>query len=200
MLVMAAVVSYILALQYGGQTKPWNSSVVIGLVIGFILISIAFGVWEYFQGERAMVIPRLMFDRTVSVSSLYAFFFAGANFVVIYYLPLYFQSIDGVNPTESGVRNLPLIIAVTIATILSGGSITTNGIATPLGVAGAVIATIGSGLLYTLDIGTSTSKWIGYQILAGVGYGLGFQVPIIYAQGNAAAEDLSSVTAIVLCE
>ena len=66
-LIMAAVVCYILALQDGGVTKPWNSSLVIGLLIGFVLITIAFGLVEYFQKDRALLLPRLMNDRTMLV-------------------------------------------------------------------------------------------------------------------------------------
>ncbi|KAK3942577.1 putative HC-toxin efflux carrier TOXA [Diplogelasinospora grovesii] len=197
-MVMGAVISYILALQYGGQTHPWNSSTVIGLIVGSVLILTAFGVWEYFQGERAMIVPRLFAKRTVWVGSLYAFFFAGSYFVVVYYLPIYFQSIDNQTPTQSGVRNLPLIISVTIATVASGSSISQTGIATPIKVVGAAIATIAAGLLYTLDIGTDTGKWIGYQILGGFAWGAAFQVPIIVGQATAAPEDLSSITAIIL--
>lgn len=59
-LVMGLIVSYILALEYGGQTKPWKSSVVIGLLVGSFAIAVACAVWEIFQGERAMIVPRLV--------------------------------------------------------------------------------------------------------------------------------------------
>lgn len=147
-----------------------------------------------------MLTPRLMRKRNVWLNGVYGAFFAGSYFVSLYYLPIYFQSIDNVNPIGSGVRNLPLIIAFTIATVASGGSISKTGIATPLLPVGSVIATIVAGLLYTLDIGTGSGKWIGYQILAGFGYGLAFQVPIIVCQGTADPNDLSSVTAIILCK
>ncbi|KAK1764303.1 major facilitator superfamily domain-containing protein [Phialemonium atrogriseum] len=197
-MVMGAVISYILALQYGGQSKAWNSSEVVGLLVGFFVISAAFAAWEITQGERAMITPRLMRDRNVWVPSLFTFFFAGAYFVIVYYLPIYFQSIDGASPTNSGVRNLPLILAVTVATIASGVFISATGVATPLMVLGAALATVAAGLIYTLDIGSSSGKWIGFQILGGLGWGVGFQVPIIVAQGTAKPSDMSSVTAIIL--
>ncbi|KAK4157152.1 hypothetical protein C8A00DRAFT_40385 [Chaetomidium leptoderma] len=197
-LVMGGVISYILALQYGGQTMEWRSPTVIGLLVGFVLIFIVFGFWEFYNGERSMIIPRLFLHRDVWVSSFFTFLFAGSYFVVIYYLPLYFQSIDNASPTESGVRNLPLILSVTVATIVSGGAVSTTGIAAPIAVAGAAVATIAAGLLYTLDIGTETGKWVGYQILGGFAWGAGFQVPIIVGQATAAPDDISSVTAIIL--
>ncbi|KAK6220272.1 major facilitator superfamily transporter [Colletotrichum tabaci] len=197
-LIMGATISFLLALQWGGHTHPWNSSTVIGLFVGFFLIIIAFVVLEWYQGERSMIAPRLISDRTVYISSIYAFFFAGSYFVLVYYLPIYFQSVDNASPTESGVRNLPLIIAVTIATIISGVSISKTGIYTPILVGSAVVATVGAGLIYTLDIGTGSGKWIGYQIIAGLGWGAGFQVPIIAIQGTVGESDLASATAVLL--
>lgn len=199
-LLMSAVISYILALQYGGQSHAWNSSVVVGLLVGFVAICITFAVWEYFQKDQAMMPGRLVGNRTYLVASLFAFLLAGAYFIIIYYLPYYFQSIDNTNPTESGVRNLPLILAVTVATITSGVFISSTGIAAPVLVFGAAVATVAAGLIYTFDIGTPTGKWIGYQVLAGIGYGLAFQVPIITGQATSPVEDLAEVTAIILCK
>ncbi|KAJ3455818.1 hypothetical protein MRS44_017300 [Fusarium solani] len=63
-MVMGVIITHILALQYGGQTHPWDSGV-IGLLVGFVFITIAFAVWEYSQGNRAMLAPGLMRDRHV---------------------------------------------------------------------------------------------------------------------------------------
>jgi MFS family permease len=200
MMIMGAIVSYMLALQYGGQTEPWNSSEVIGLIIGFVVISVVFGIWELHQDERAMVVPRLLKKRTVGMSCIYVFFFAGPYYLVIYYLPIYFQSVDNATPTMSGVYNLPLIIAVTASMISSGIFISKTGLAIPVKICGAAIAIISAGLLNTLNTNTSTGKWIGYQILGGVGWGIAFQVPIIVGQSKADPKDMSSITATVLCK
>jgi len=199
-LVMGGAISYTLALQYAGVTKAWDSSTVIGLLVGFALIFIVFGFWEWYNGERSMIVPRLFRQRHVWNSSLFIFFYAGAYFIILYYLPLYFQSIDGTSPTQSGVRNLPLILAVTLATIFSGAFISKTGLSTPFTVGGAAIATVAAGLLYTLDIGTGSDKWIGYQVLAGLAWGVGVQVPMIVVQANSPPGDLSSVTAMIMCK
>lgn len=199
-LIMAAIISYILGVQYGGSTHPWKSSTVTGLLVGSALMTVTFAIWESFQGERAALVPRLIRDPSILVNSLYSFFFVGAYFDIVYYIPIYFQSIQNVSASNSGVRNLPLIIAVSISLIISGGSIAKTGTAAPLLVVGGVLSTIASGLLYTLEIGTSTGKWIGYQILGGVGWGLAYQVPMMIAQAGADPKDLSSVTGIILCK
>jgi MFS transporter, DHA2 family, glioxin efflux transporter len=198
--VMAAVVCYILALQWGGQTKSWGSADVIGTLVGFCLISILFFVIQWYQGERAIIVGRLLKERTIAVAMVYVFFLAGGFFLLLYYLPIYFQVVSGVSASQSGVRNLPLIIGCSIATIISGGLISALGHFVPFLIAGSALGTIGSGLLYTLSTTSSSSAWIGYQALAGLGIGLSLQVPIISAQAVAAPEDLSSATAMVLCK
>ncbi|KAJ5433840.1 Major facilitator superfamily domain general substrate transporter [Penicillium cf. griseofulvum] len=197
-LTMGALACLLLALQYGGVSHAWNSSVVIGLLVGFGVLVIALIIAEIWQGERAMLTPRIMRKRTVWVSSVWGFFFAGAYFVTLYYLPIYFQSIDNVSPIDSGVRNIPLIIMFGIATYGSGRAITKTGIATPYMAVSSVIVTIAAGLLYTLDVGTSTGKWVGYQILAGFGYGLALQVPVVVAQAFAEPSDIAPTTAIII--
>jgi hypothetical protein len=198
--IMAGIISFILAMQYGGQTKSWHSPDVVGLLVGFVLIFIAFGVWEYFQGDRAMLLPRLIKRRSLWAGSLFQFFFAGSYFVILYYLPIYFQSVDDVSPIASGVRTLALIIPITFATVASGISITKTGHATPLVVVGSALAAVAAGLLYTLDLGTSAGKCIGYQILSGAAVGWAFQITMIMVQADAKSEDISSVTAILMCK
>lgn len=46
----------------------------------------------------------------------------------------------------------------------------------PVALFAAVLLSIGSGLIATFSPGTSTGKWIGYQILYGAGRGLGLQM------------------------
>ena len=87
-----------------------------------------------------------------------------------------------------------------LLTVISGTVITLTGVYVPFLIGGAVLSTIASGLLYTLDIGSPSSHWIGYQALAGMGIGLAIQVPIIANQAFVSMSEISSITAITLCE
>ncbi|TVY86564.1 putative efflux pump, partial [Lachnellula willkommii] len=196
--VMAAIVCYILALQLGGQSKAWNSSDVVGTLVAFSLLMIAFCAIEWYQGERAMLLGRLLKDRTISVGMFFIFFVAGGYFLLVYFLPIYFQVVSGVTASQSGIRNLPLILGTVIATITSGGLITVTGSFVPWLIGGSIFSTIGSGLLYTLNTHSSSAHWIGYQAIVGLGIGAAIQVPIIAAQAIATPADLSSATAMVL--
>ena len=197
---MSASLCLLLALQYGEVTHPCKSSPVIGLLVGFGLIVVALIIVEIWQGERAMLIPRLMGQRTVWVNSLWGFFSAGAYFITLYYLPIYFQSVDSLSAIGSGVCNIPLIALFSISTFASGKVISKTGIAAPFLVASSVVVTVSASLLYTLDIETSKGKWVGYQMLAGFGYGMGLQIPLIIAQAFAAPTNIAPVTAIIICK
>ncbi len=100
----------------------------------------------------------------------------------------------------SGIYILPLILAATIAVISSGIFITKTGHAVPLQVCSAVMACVGSGLLYTLEADTPLSRQLAYQIIGALGWGAGFQIPAIICQALGEPEDISSVTAVVLCK
>jgi MFS family permease len=199
-LVMGAIISFILAMEKGGQTEAWDSSVVIGLIVGSVLMTIAFIALELYLGDTGMVPPRLIKQRSVWVGAWFQFFFGGAYFLTLYYLPIYFQSVDGASPINSGVRNLPMIIPVVIASIVGGVFITMTGRAAIVAVFGSILAVISAGLLYTLDIGTSSGKWIGSQIIGGFGWGIAWMCSMVIVQAYATPDDMSTATAINLCK
>ncbi|CAH0028936.1 unnamed protein product [Clonostachys rhizophaga] len=195
-LAMGAIISLTLALEYGGQKMPWNSSTVIGLLVGFVAIGIAFVAWQIWQGDRGMIPPRVIKVLPIWSMSLFQFFFAGSYMVSLYYLPIYFQSVHGVSPIQSGVRNLPLVIASAIAILLTGQLVAKTQRTGPVMVFGSSLATVACGLFYTFNTDTSTGTWIGYQILAGAAWGSGFQMAINTVQAKAKPADLSTAISL----
>ena len=200
LLLIAAIVCLILALGSGGVTKPWSNSSVIGELVGFGLLLICFGLIEWYSGGRALIQGRLLKKRIIYISIVYIFPFAGNFFMLLYYIPIYFQAVDGVSPAESGIRNVPFVIGVSLLTIISGMIISKWKHYVPIMITGSILSTIGTGLLYTLDVGSPSSHWIGYQALAGIGAGLSIQVPIIVSQASVDPIDISATSAMVLCK
>ncbi|KIW01423.1 uncharacterized protein PV09_07185 [Verruconis gallopava] len=197
-ILMGALVCLILTLQWGGVTKSWGSADVIGTLVGFVTILALFIAVEIYQDERALLLPRLMKKKSNILFSLFQVFGSSSFMIFMYYLPVYFQVVSGVSAAKSGVRNLPFIISICMMTIISGGIITVTGHFIPIILFGTILGTVGSGLIYTFGVNTPSSEWIGYQIAAGIGFGLIIQVPIICSQALSTAEDLSSVTAIMM--
>ncbi|KAI0387779.1 major facilitator superfamily transporter [Hypomontagnella monticulosa] len=197
-LVIGAVTCYILAMQWGGVSKAWSSADVLGTLIGCGVMILVFVVFEWYQGETAMLNHRVLRRRTIWAACLYAFLINSAFTISFYYLPIYFQSVQGVSAAESGIRTLPYILAVTLGVLGVGSAISALGYTAPFMMVGAALNTVGSGLIYTFDIGSPKGTWIGYQIVGGIGIGLSFQVPIMLTQATTKESDIPQATATVL--
>ncbi|KAK1143054.1 hypothetical protein N8T08_007118 [Aspergillus melleus] len=197
--ILCAMVCYCLALQWGGVHDPWNSSRVIGTLIAWVLLTVIFGIDQWMQGEKALLVPRFLQRREIAVCCAFIFFLNSSNFLLIYNLPVYFQAIDNVSPMGSGIRNLPLMLASSICTLLSGTLIKyVKGRFQLFLVVGSAVQIIGAGMLYTLGLHPSAGQYIGYQILVGVGVGLSIQIPVMACQALVDPVDIPVVTAMVL--
>jgi hypothetical protein len=71
--------------------------------------------------------PRILKNRSVAAGSFYAFCLGSAFFIMVYYLPVWFQAVQGATAVQSGIRNLPLILALVIFSIISGIGVSVEG-------------------------------------------------------------------------
>ncbi|KAL3290696.1 MFS general substrate transporter [Colletotrichum asianum] len=118
---------------------------------------------------------------------------------MIYELPIFFQAIQGVNPEQSGIRNLPLIFSSSIASLASGRIFSSFRYPRVFLFCGAAVTAVGAGMIYTLDRLSSVGEYVGYQILFGVGVGICLQVPLVLSQSLVLMADISSVTGLIMC-
>lgn len=95
----------------------------------------------------------------------------------IYYLPLYFQSVSSQSASASGVRLLPYLGTMILTAGISGTLVTVLKHYVPFMVLGSLIFTIACGLISTLTVGSGPEHWVSYQLLAGIGFGMSFQIP-----------------------
>ncbi|KAK8139453.1 MFS transporter [Apiospora sp. TS-2023a] len=197
-LLVASLVCLTLALQWGGLAKPWNNGSVIAALAMWIVLTIAFVVTEYFQEARAMVPLRLLKPRMTWANALYGWIANLANFQVMFYLPIYFQSIHGQTAIMSGVNTLPFMAFFALGAIVSGTLIGQTRHLQPYELVSGLLATAGAALLYTLEVDSSPGRYIGPQVLFGLGIGLGNQVPMTAVQGFSKPGDIASSTGIML--
>lgn len=181
-ILIPTVVCLLLALQWAGSDYAWNSSHIIGLFIGFGLLTIVFVTSQLYLGDKGILPPRLFRDRNVLAAMLFAVFFGAAFFALIFYIAIYFQSVQGSSATYSGIQLLPLLISTVLSSIITGGLISALGFYTPIMMISMALFAIGAGFITTYDVDTPFGKWFGYQILAGSGVGVGFQGGIIVVQ------------------
>jgi hypothetical protein len=121
-----------------------------------------------------------------------------ALYTHIYYLPFYFQAVKGTTAEGSGIRTIPYMVSITLASIMVGGFITTVGVYVPFTWIGSAIFTIGAGMIYSLKVDSSAGEWIGYQILAGVGAGMCVQIPFIAVQVVLSKKDMPVGNAVAI--
>ncbi|OGM48398.1 MFS toxin efflux pump [Aspergillus bombycis] len=197
-LFMPSIICVLLALQWGGTMYAWNSARIIALFVVFGVLLIAFCGVQLWQQDKATVPPRLVKNRNVWGAALYSFCIGGSFFIFIYYLPIWFQAIKGVTATRSGIMNLPLLLPMIVASIAAGACVTMVGYYTPFMIATPILISIGGGLLGTLKVDSSDAAWIGYQVLYGIGVGLGLQQPMIVVQAALPIADVPTATAFVM--
>ncbi|KAK2616421.1 hypothetical protein QQS21_000663 [Conoideocrella luteorostrata] len=192
-----SVVCLLLALQWGGSTYAWANWRIILLFVMFGLTGIAFAGIQVKMPETATLPVRLIKQRTMLVSTFYMLFLSGGMILGVYYLPLWFQVAKDVDPVESGIYTIPLVLSLVVATILSGALTQRIGYYAPFMIIGPSIACIGEGLLTTFTPFTGSPKWIAYQFLTGFGIGLGMQSPGLAVQTTLAKEDISMGVSII---
>ncbi|KAG7286180.1 hypothetical protein NEMBOFW57_008485 [Staphylotrichum longicolle] len=196
-MLVPSIICLLLALQWGGTEHPWNSSVIIGLFVGFAAMMIIFIGIQIWKGDKGTLPPRLFKNRDVVCAMLFAFFFGAAFFPLVYYLSLYFQAIQGDTAVEAGIKLLPMLIAVVITSVAAGGLITAVGYYNPFVLPSMILFTVGSGMITTFALDSPLRVWFGYQVLAGLGIGVGFQTGVLVVQNSVSHEWIPQATACV---
>lgn len=170
-LLLPAIVCLLLALQWGGSKYTWGSGRIIALFVVFGVLILGFIYQQFRAGENATLPIRIVKMRSIAVACLVAFSLGSAFMLLIFYVPLWFQAIGGTSATQSGIRNLPFVLGVTIFSVFSGIGVTLIGYYAPFMIIGGAIFSIGAGLITTFEVDTGAAKWISYQIIAGIGVG-----------------------------
>ena len=190
------VVVVLLALQWGGSTYAWSNWRIILLFVMFGVITIAFLGLQWYMGDNATVPFRIISQRSVASACAFAFCLGSAFFIMIYWVPIWFQAIKGATALKSGIYCLPMILALVIANAITGAGTTVIGYYNPFYYASVVLSCIGAGLITTWKVDTSSGYWIGYQIIYGFGVGFGMQQPIITVQAVLPLRDVPVGTAM----
>lgn len=141
----------VMAINFGGTTYAWGSGQTIALFVVSGIFLIVFALQQSFSllttvNDRMFPVHFLKMKEPVLLFILMAANNAGA-FVLMYYIPLYFQFTRGIGSLNSGVRLLALIIAVTITIMLNGGVLSKTGYYQPWYIFGSILILIGGVLI-----------------------------------------------------
>lgn len=195
---LPAIICLLLALQWGGSKYAWGSARIVVLLVLFVLLVCAFLAIQWWKQEDATVPPRVFLNRNVWGSAWFGAMLGAAFFLIVYYLPIWFQAVKGASATKSGIMNLPAILGLVIISMLAGGAVTTLGYYTPFMLISSVLMAIGAGLLSTLKVDSGSPMWIGYQFIFGAGVGFGMQQTLVAVQTVLPVDDIPIGTAIMM--
>ncbi|KAK3944889.1 hypothetical protein QBC46DRAFT_360851 [Diplogelasinospora grovesii] len=189
-------VCLLLALQWGGSTFAWSSWQTILLLALFAVMTAAFIAVQILKPDTAMVPPRIITQRSVAFGTAFTFFLAGSMLMMVYYVPIWFQTVQQADPIKSGIYTLPLVLSLVASSIIAGIVTQKIGYYVPAMLLAPSIMSVGEGLMSTFNRDTPSSHWIAFQFLAGFGLGFGMQTSGLAIQTVLPKKDISTGIAI----
>ncbi len=119
LLMVVATVTTMLALSWGGIRYPWLSPEVLGL------FGISAVLWVAFLARMRLapepLIPTEIFaNRVVTAATICAFFGYGVFAGLTIYVPIYLQATFALDPAQTGLALVPLMVGTVAGATLSG--------------------------------------------------------------------------------
>ncbi|WP_405650234.1 MDR family MFS transporter [Streptomyces sp. NBC_00019] len=192
-LVAVGASALILATSWGGNEYAWGSGVIIGLFVGGT-VALGLFCWAETRAPEPMLPMRLFRNPVFTVCSILSFIVGFAMLGAMTYLPSYLQYVDGDSATVSGVRTLPMVIGLLIASVASGNVVSKTGQYRIFPIVGSLVMGVG---LYLMSLmGPGTGAWLEslYMFVLGTGIGLCMQVLTIAVQNTVDYTDLGTAT------
>ena len=197
-LLLGICIMIFVALEAPDQGYAWSSARVVGLFVATGVGLIVFVVWQWYMGDKALLPGKIVLQRTVVCSCIIALFTYAVMGMHVYFLPIWFQAVEGDSAIHSGISMLPYMLASAVFSLLAGIFVSKNGLFTPPAILGLAIGTVGCGLLSMLHVSTPSSRWIGYQIVVSTGLGMAVQQGFVAVQTVLPLEQVSIGTAAVV--
>lgn len=192
-----SIVCLLLALQWGGSIYAWNSWHIIVLFVVFGILFVAFAIVQILTPDTASIPVRIITQRSVFLATMFTFFIAGSMLMLVYYLPIWFQTVKLIDPLKSGIFTLPLVLSLVVSSILNGFVTQKIGYYVPAMVLSPTIMAVGEGLLSTLTRDAPQASWVGFQFLSGFGLGMGMQTGSLAVQTVLPMPDISMGVALI---
>jgi len=167
-----------------GRTWGWTSAASIACYVTGAVGLIAFIVIEAVMKEDAIIPLKLFRSGTFTMATIIGVLVGFAMFGAMMTIPLYMQIVVGMNPTESGLSMLPLIVGLMIASLASGQITARTGRYRIFPVLGSLFTAIG---FFSLTlIRYETPLWQIFLGMFVLGLGLGqLMQPLTLASQNA---------------
>ncbi|KAJ1941792.1 hypothetical protein FBU59_003396, partial [Linderina macrospora] len=191
---VAGVVMFLLALNFGGKDYSWASATVLCLLLIGLAVIGAFVIVEWKVPAEPIMPMRLFKNRNVGLLLTLNLFMGGALFGPTFYIPIYFSVVQNAGAISAGLHLLPYMLPISIMSIGCGYFTAKTGRYREQIWIGSAILTLGLGLLALLDEHSSLGKSIGILIVSGIGIGMCIQTSMIGVQTATEPRDMATAT------
>jgi EmrB/QacA subfamily drug resistance transporter len=184
-----AATAIVLLTTWGGTQYAWGSTMIIGLGVLAIAATAAFLYIETRAAEP--VLPLHVFkNRNFSVATGMSFLLGMAMLGALTFLPLYQQTVQGLSAVGSGLMLIPMMLGVTVTSLIGGFIMTKTGRYKALPVIGGGIMSVAMFLL--TGLGVNTSLWHSgiYYAVLGIGMGFLMQITSVIVQNSVEPRDI----------
>jgi EmrB/QacA subfamily drug resistance transporter len=188
-LLAVAATSLILLATWGGTEYRWGSGQIIGLGLLTVAATAGFLLTETRAAEP--MLPLHVFrNKNFSVTMALTFLTGLAMFGALTFLPLYQQTVQGASPTLSGLMLTPMMLGVTVTSIVAGQVTTRTGRYKIFPILGGAIMGLGMYLLTGLGVDTTKTTSALYYVVLGLGMGFLMQMVSLIAQNSVQQKDM----------
>jgi MFS family permease len=119
MLIVAASVSFMLALNFGGKNYPWLSTPILSLLAAALALGALF-VWRLNTAPEPLIPIAILTNPIVRWSVIANAFGWGSIIALNIFLPMYLQSVIGLSPTNAGLSLMVLMASLNSSAGLCG--------------------------------------------------------------------------------
>jgi EmrB/QacA subfamily drug resistance transporter len=178
-----------------GNGVGWSSPEIIAVMLAGIVLAAGFVAWELRAGEP-MVPIRFFRARAFSSGTAASFLFYAAMYGVVFFLPQFFQTGQGLGPFGAGLRLLPWTATLFVFAPIGGSLVNRLG-ERPLVVAGLLMQAVGFawiGLTAAPDV--AFADLVAPLILAGAGVSLAMPAAQNAVLGAVAANEVGKASGI----
>ena len=194
-LLVTGMVSLMLMAEWGGQSYAWTSPVVLGLAGTAALSVVSFVVWEL-RAPDPIVPVWLLRRRPVWIAVVMGFFSGASMLGVVVFAPPFLQVSLGVSATTSGLLLIPLMGCVLVGSTIGGRVMSSTGRYRRVGIAGAALLAVGTGMLATMTATTPLALPSIYVGVLGLGIGLLMPVTVVAVQNEVDADQMGTATSL----
>jgi drug resistance transporter, EmrB/QacA subfamily len=193
-LLSGGLTAFVLATSLGGNTWPWLSVQIIGLIV-FAVAALGAFLWVESRAAEPVLPLSLFRNNTFAVTSAVGFLVGMAMFGSITFLPMYLQLAKGISPTDSALQLVPMMVGLIGASMTSGFIMTRTGRYKLLPTLATAVLTIGLLLLANMQLDTPAWLVAIYMFLVGAGIGPVNSVSVTATQNAVPREVVGTATA-----